>query len=416
MLKIFISQHRMTSNYQILCSFFIASGILGLICVYILVVMNQEQQHANRLLAAALFTLSYTVILNGLGYVPHFFEQYPHLWRTALPLHYLFAPLFYLYIRAVLHQELAFRRWDWLHLLPALLHLVELLPFYLQSAHHKAEYIQWIYQQESGTSQQREGLFAPWIHPILKTAAGSLYVLAEVRLLLWFRQFNASWKQENRELWRWLTGLTALLGVMYGFMLLVFLLHGSVPNLTIMVSVPVTLILFLATATLTCQPKVLYGIRGNAQPMEPEPPIHPGQAETAPPVPRITLSAEKVAQFKEQLERYMQAGEPYLHNKFPIRDLALGCGVPPHYLSAVINREYGMSYNDFINQHRVQYIIRNRYSEKWRDYTLEAIALEAGFNSRSTFNNAFKKVTGSTPSVFFAQNQMNQTGEPAKLC
>ncbi|OLY93251.1 AraC-type DNA-binding protein [Cnuella takakiae] len=395
----------MINAYQFVYGFFFASGLLGLICVYILVVINEEQKHANRILAFALLTLAYTVVLNGLTYVPRFFEQYPHFWRTALPFHYLVAPMFYLYIRASLKQELAFRRWDWLHFLPALLHLAELMPFYLQPTQEKAAYIHWIHQQNAGWVQHREGLLAPWMHPLLKLALGSVYVVADVQLLRRFKQHNPSWQKENRELWWWLKWLTTFVGVLYGFMLLVLLFRNSLQHISILVSVPITLILFLSTATLVFKPKVLYGVRGNAAPAMPveQNSTESPQAEQL--VPKVTLPPEKVQLFKKQLDSYVQEKQPYLNNKLPIRDLALGCGVPPHFLSAVINREYGMSYNDFINQHRVQYIINHRDSERWQDYTLEAIAMESGFNSRSTFIKAFKKVTGTTPSVYFSQVQ-----------
>lgn len=66
----------------------------------------------------------------------------------------------------------------------------------------------------------------------------------------------------------------------------------------------------------------------------------------------------------------------------------------------MINAELNTSYTDFINSLRVQkakYNIQKAESEK---YTLIAIGLEAGFNSKSAFNKAFKKYTGFKPSEF----------------
>lgn len=66
----------------------------------------------------------------------------------------------------------------------------------------------------------------------------------------------------------------------------------------------------------------------------------------------------------------------------------------------MINAELHTSYTDYINALRVEQAkltIQNPESEK---YTLIAIGLESGFNSKSAFNNAFKKFTGITPSEF----------------
>ena len=75
-------------------------------------------------------------------------------------------------------------------------------------------------------------------------------------------------------------------------------------------------------------------------------------------------------------------------------------GLSKSYLSRLIHAERHTSYSDYINSLRVKeakLIIQNPESEK---FTLIAIGLEVGFNSKSAFNNAFKKHGGLTPSEF----------------
>ncbi|MGE5805929.1 MAG: helix-turn-helix domain-containing protein [Ignavibacteria bacterium] len=72
--------------------------------------------------------------------------------------------------------------------------------------------------------------------------------------------------------------------------------------------------------------------------------------------------------------------------------------IPEKLLSQVINQSSGLNYNDFINRYRIDYaqqLIKKEISKK----VLE-IAYECGFNSKTTFNTAFKKFTGITPTQF----------------
>ncbi len=66
----------------------------------------------------------------------------------------------------------------------------------------------------------------------------------------------------------------------------------------------------------------------------------------------------------------------------------------------LINDKYGVSFSDFINKCRVEAFIACLNDPRFAHYTLHGLALEVGFNSKSAFNAAFKKITGKTPSAF----------------
>lgn len=77
--------------------------------------------------------------------------------------------------------------------------------------------------------------------------------------------------------------------------------------------------------------------------------------------------------------------------------LARHIGVSPNYVSQTLNDTVGDSFFDFVNSYRIldaQDLLRDT------DQTVLAIAFEVGFNSRSSFYTAFKKVTGQTPTAF----------------
>lgn len=105
----------------------------------------------------------------------------------------------------------------------------------------------------------------------------------------------------------------------------------------------------------------------------------------------FSLSSEKINEYKEKLESFIKSQNPFLEKGYSIRQMAADCDIPVHHLSIVINREYGLNYADFINRYRVDYILTHRYDENWRQFSLEGLAKESGFNSRSSFIKALRK-------------------------
>ncbi|MFA8436982.1 MAG: helix-turn-helix domain-containing protein [Marinifilaceae bacterium] len=75
-------------------------------------------------------------------------------------------------------------------------------------------------------------------------------------------------------------------------------------------------------------------------------------------------------------------------------------GLPVHHLSEIINQGHGLNFNDYINQFRVEEFKRLLQDPQFSKETLLVVEFEAGFNSKTTFNTAFKKFSGMTPSEF----------------
>lgn len=83
-----------------------------------------------------------------------------------------------------------------------------------------------------------------------------------------------------------------------------------------------------------------------------------------------------------------------------LAQLAEQVNIPAHYVSQVINEKLATSFLDFVNGYRVKAAQAKLIDPKLSHYTILSIAYEAGFNSKSTFYTAFKKVTGMTPSQY----------------
>ena len=74
--------------------------------------------------------------------------------------------------------------------------------------------------------------------------------------------------------------------------------------------------------------------------------------------------------------------------------------ISSHNLSEVINTRFRQNFFDFVNSYRIKQVKRELSDSKNSPFTVLALAFDAGFNSKSSFNTIFKKHTGRTPSEF----------------
>jgi AraC-like DNA-binding protein len=99
---------------------------------------------------------------------------------------------------------------------------------------------------------------------------------------------------------------------------------------------------------------------------------------------------------------FEQAGL-YKRSKLTLEELAGELDLPVRYVSYLINTYHATNFHQFINSWRVQEVIRKINDPDERHKTLLALALESGFNSKSSFNQVFKTHTGKSPSEYFKQ-------------
>jgi AraC-like DNA-binding protein len=103
------------------------------------------------------------------------------------------------------------------------------------------------------------------------------------------------------------------------------------------------------------------------------------------------------------LTKLMNQEEPFLNPELTLNELAEQLQVKPHQLSQIINENAGTNFSEFINGYRVEKVKVLMLESRFQHLTLLAIAFEAGFNNKNSFNVAFKKHTGVTPTVYKKQ-------------
>ena len=93
----------------------------------------------------------------------------------------------------------------------------------------------------------------------------------------------------------------------------------------------------------------------------------------------------------------MEQDTLYLNPDLTRQALADHLKINPNTLSHILNKNLRKSFHDFVNEYRVREVMHKIGQPEFLHYTLEGIAYESGFNSKSTFNAIFKKISGKTP-------------------
>ncbi len=106
---------------------------------------------------------------------------------------------------------------------------------------------------------------------------------------------------------------------------------------------------------------------------------------------------------KVKLTSLMEEDELYLNPKLTLNDLARHLGSNTYYVSKVLNQGFETSFTDYVNSYRLKAFINDFKSTNKGDDTILHCAYKSGFNSKSAFNRAFKKSTGTTPSEYFSK-------------
>jgi AraC-like DNA-binding protein len=121
--------------------------------------------------------------------------------------------------------------------------------------------------------------------------------------------------------------------------------------------------------------------------------------------PQILFTEDKRTAYIEKLDGIRQ-GNFFLQKDYHIRDLSTELDIPVHHVSFLINSHYNLHFQDYVNGHRVEFLIANYQNPDWQHLTLEGMAWEVGFKSRTTFFRAFLKYTGQPPSQYFLKKKV----------
>jgi AraC-like DNA-binding protein len=406
-------------------AFHLVSFLLALLAAYLLLWVNNERKHSNRLLAFVLFLFAVQNLMFILLF-SRLMLEIPWLLRIFGPSTFLIGPLTFLYIRSVLNDELKFKKYDWLLIIPAFLALINFIPYYLLPTHEKINYLNDNFYNKAQSQDSGKGMLPSIIYYVIRICWSGVFLFLGFQLISSFRKRNTTaLLAQNKILLKWLFTFNCLLAaVLIVTVFKIFIPTIKNTRLTVADLLLGATILFICLQ-LFMRPQILYGIFQplpklttiNITPSVPDVLLyqaHPPLVlidDTAAKPDEITavICIDQAEQFryKNLVETYFREKEPFLQLDYSLEQLVTDTHIPRYILSAFINREYGMGFREFLNRYRVEYLIAHLNKPEWQQFTLEAIATECGFSSRITFFKNFKQITGQTPSKYIKEKHKN---------
>ena len=112
------------------------------------------------------------------------------------------------------------------------------------------------------------------------------------------------------------------------------------------------------------------------------------------------IDIKDMKRIQHKIIAVLQEERIFLDRDLNLKSLAIRIGEKPHHLSQTFTRLIQESFNEHINRYRIQHAKEILVEPTFSHLTIEAIAQEAGFNNRVTFNKFFQKYTGMKPSVY----------------
>lgn len=345
----------------------------------------------NKMLGISLFCYNISLLVYFLWFENGYIVDHPHSLRSMSPLMYLNAPFFYFYIRNSLKDINGLQKHDYLHFIPALIHLLDLIPFYLLSFEEKKEIANMIFLNKNLLYYVGSGLIPISFHYLFRLVLQLIYFSYSVYLVKKLRPQLMS-LIDKEKLRNWLFISLFLMGTIAicNFFYMIACFFGENQDY---LSGPKLIFSAMGTIGILClnlyinfNPEIVYGYFERNKINSTTPPVMPEIKDS-----ELLLEKIRYALNEQQL---------FLNKGITIVDFAKKIDVSPKLLSMLINRKFETNFNELINNYRVDYakeLLGNNILER---YSIEGLAHMVGFNSRITFFNVFKKKEGLSPSEY----------------
>ncbi len=375
---------------NLLLNFILTTGLLATL-VIIGILFKQRKELPKRLLIL-IFGLLFFVVLYSYSELNNIKSLFATTFVFADTIGFLLGPLLFIYIKSIFQKKEAISLNFLWHFLPAFCYLILVsIPFLISELQDEYlfSYLQFIDKNEYLLQIQALYLCA--------------YVLLSLTTLQKFRNLT----KENysnlakKEVW-WIQYL--LYGVLFIILINIsievysFATNDRLPfDNTLTTIVLVLLILYLGFFGILQSPVLVpeYLLERFYNKKE-----YGGIDQQQPTHHLAGANDEEIALLKEQLMQLLETKKPYLDEHLSLKTLAEMIPTTDRKLSALLNHYYGINFYDFVNAYRVREVQKKMTQRENDKYTVLALAFDAGFNSKSSFNRIFKKETGLSPSAY----------------
>lgn len=326
-----------------------------------------------------------------------------------LPLSYLLGPLLFYYVKTTLADNSKLKKWDWLHLLPAVFIIINCLPFTTLPFDQKANIAHEIvnvtehYALDFNFVSFEFILYSRSIHLLCYAVFSIGFFYARSKKMI---QENNSRYSNHSVISRWIYLLCLMqiiiavnsighMSTLYGVQFSIF----GIPSTTIFTEKYYFEIcgggFFLQNLFLFLFPKILYGNVSYT--------IEEGKNTILDEIKSSLPKKQKETATVQDIELIIKAylsDLPFIQKEFSLSQMSFDLKIPERFLSNYFNKELDITFSDWRKNLRIDHVCRLIEVGEAKNLTIEAIATNAGFASRSKFIDAFKERKGVTPSAF----------------
>ncbi|MEX2567689.1 MAG: AraC family transcriptional regulator [Cyclobacteriaceae bacterium] len=366
----------------------------------------------DKFLDASVFFYNIFLLLYFLWMEAGYLSYMPYMLRVLSPLMYLCAPLFYFYVRNSLLNTHGWKKSDWIHFLPVVIHYLDLIPYFLEPSVNKLVYAELVVADPNQIGKVASGWIPIRLHYVFRILLQTGYY---IYLLFWIIGLNPRFFKDFflQASFNWLVIVMVFMGwvVLFQFSFLVtevlsvlqFASQEDFNSLTRKLSL---VGIFLLNLYINFKPKQLYKPLSRSRQGDQRHPTSNKTVSDIDGVP-VPIDEDENTPIKRSILNLLEEDKVFLKVGMDLGDFSKCLGIPKNQVSHVINKEFGKRFNEFLNHYRINHAVHLIEQGYLDDFTLEALAEQSGFNSRITFFNAFKKEMGTSPSEFWKSFQEN---------
>ncbi|CAH0336179.1 hypothetical protein FVB9288_01854 [Flavobacterium sp. CECT 9288] len=366
-----------TTSISLFISLFLAIFLLS---------VKTKQKTSNALFAT--FLIITAIDLSG-PLLSLIVQNLSNLGMLRNTLAFLQIPIFYLYVLSVCYSDFKLKPKYLLHLLPFLLANVILLPrFYFVNVASKINLL-----------QNRQSVLELQFNHILFHTQIVVYLIAVFMLLRKTKKiYLENYAGANIKSYKWLFQFTIALTILYLIALVKNIFKFSQYEY---ISEWVNSGLLIFQLFITCwyllkalnNPSLFRNIDSKLKLVADI--ILEDKVEEP-----LAENEKKQDETLSKLQQFMMAEKPYLNPSLTIQDISNTIQIPTRELSILINHHLNQHFYDFVNSYRIEQAMEILKDTTKSKVTILEILYQVGFNSKSSFNTAFKKHTGYTPTDY----------------
>ena len=330
------------------------------------------------------------------------------------PLYLLVGPMLYFYVRGVLADDFVWKNTDWFHFAPALIQLIAISPYLLTVPFsEKMTLVNELTQNSDEVVSMRFNMFFSTLqNSLYRFLSVIVYWVFSFRLILKFL-FNSrssiTYNLQRSVVMRWLLYLHIsflILTLLYAVFLYRFGADSAFLNSQASYTLQTAIAFFIIVNNLSLLlfPELLFGIirtrsLRSLQVVAQDLSLTMEDKETE----DNSLPFKNHDYFLElgsRLKDYMEEGRPYLSKNFNLSEASRFLNVPQHHLTLCIREIFDDNFSGFRNSYRIRHAQSILKDPSNANKTIDAIADETGFSSRTSFYKAFDRITGISPNEY----------------